>query len=278
MAFEKIMENKKEDLTIKLSSEVQNQFKAFLQNISNSMKPLQQQFAILLKNIQPEIKQFFEIYNEIFKQLPEILRYVLIELANRGWFITMSIEIPDIHQLAELIKNEKEKEINKFMGDFIENDIENIMKNIFENFPKRKKIILKAYHAHKKKDYELSIPIFLIQADGICLDILNKNLYSRCKNGTPRIAKSLKELGNGWIKNSFIELLRNPNLYNFWKNEPFYSKTLNRNKILHGESINYGTNINSLKIISLLYYLSKDINNAIKQKQKNIIEELKNER
>ena len=101
------MENKKEDLTIKLSSEVQNQFKAFLQNISNSMKPLQQQFAILLKNIQPEIKQFFEIYNEIFKQLPEILRYVLIELANRGWFITMSIEIPDIHQLAELIKNEK---------------------------------------------------------------------------------------------------------------------------------------------------------------------------
>ena len=34
------------------------------------------------------------------------------------------------------------------------------------------------------------------------------------------------------------------------------TNVLNRHEVLHGESVDYGTEINSLKAISLLYYIA----------------------
>jgi hypothetical protein len=52
VALEKIMKNKKEDLTIKLSSEVQNQLKVFTKNFSDTINTIQQQLALFYKLIQ----------------------------------------------------------------------------------------------------------------------------------------------------------------------------------------------------------------------------------
>ena len=267
IGFEKIMKNKKEDLTIKLSSEVQNQLKVFTKNLSDTINTIQQQLALFYKLIQPTIKQFAETY----KQLPEIVKYVLTGLAERGWFISMFIDLPDIYNLAELIQNQKNDEIDDFMCNFIESELSEISKAVSEKFPDRNRIIKLAFKAHKRKEYELSVPVFLIQADGICLDILGENLYSR-KNGKPKTESIVRNLKTSQLMNAFLEPLKKPNLLNARKSESnIFSEILNRNKILHGEMINYGKKINSLKTISLLNYLTLDVYNAKKQNNKNNI-------
>jgi hypothetical protein len=181
----------------------------------------------------------------------------------------MFIDMTDIYDLAVLIQNRKNNEIDDFMCNFIESDIDEIIKAVSEKFPKRDRIIKLAFKAHKRKEYELSVPIFLIQSDGICLDILKENLFSRNrKNGKPKTESMVRNLETSSLMNAFLEPLRNPNIYNSRKREIFYSDILNRNKILHGETVNYGTKINSLKTISLLNYLITDVYNAEKQNKK----------
>ncbi len=114
------------------------------------------------------------------------------------------------------------------------------------------KAISSAFKAHARGEYELSIPVFLTQIDGICYEIAQFYFFL----GSDK-SKKQKYLDN-MPSNSLVEAIISPVIGTSPINKSGVSDTytkLNRHLVLHGKSVDYGTEINSLKVISLLYYI-----------------------
>lgn len=118
---------------------------------------------------------------------------------------------------------------------------------------KRSRVIQQALKAHQKRQYYLSIPVFIAQTEGIFTDLLIiKKLAYKRKNQTITKDKNSKLLSlsrkvdhaQGQFKNNFqktaVEIVL----------KRYVNK---RNAILHGEKSNYGSFELSTKTLLLLY-------------------------
>jgi hypothetical protein len=135
--------------------------------------------------------------------------------------------------------------------DFIEN-------RIVSKFPHRAKIINSAFSAHKRGEYELSIPIFFAQTDGICYEVINQHLFMRLRGEKkPSTAIYVDSIASDTFRHALLSPLSQPLPISASKNERDESfNELNRHQVMHGESFDYGTEINGLKSISLLNYVA----------------------
>jgi len=105
----------------------------------------------------------------------------------------------------------------------------------------------------------------LAQAEGICVDVLKEQLFSKLK-GVPKtkdvIEDRIKKASLGGIIEAFVEPLLSGSALSLNKKEMRHRRNkhsgydvLNRHEIMHGLDKHYGNEINSLKAISLLNYL-----------------------
>jgi hypothetical protein len=62
-----------------------------------------------------------------------------------------------------------------------EEEAPNLLGALVAQHPARESILRKCVTAHKRGDYELSVPVFLAQADGICVELTKLNLYAKKK-------------------------------------------------------------------------------------------------
>ncbi|NQV17637.1 MAG: hypothetical protein HQ534_03755 [Armatimonadetes bacterium] len=215
------------------------------------------------------IIQFQNYIDEIYRDFPEALKNIIQDLAYRGWYISKEMELPEITLLAEFITNKKYDKLDNYMCDVIESKLDQIEKEIIQKYPNRKKIIQSAFCAHKKGVYELSVPVFLIQADGICNELLRVHLY-RKKNKKLLTAIAIEEYVSNVIMSALVEPLRNIsglNVSTDYKNQ--YPIILNRHEVIHGSDLNYCKKEKSFQTISLLYYLISVVYDAVKLKNKN---------
>ena len=131
-----------------------------------------------------------------------------------------------------------------------------ILKELCAKFPSRARIFTLAWQAHQRAEYELSVPICLAQADGICRDLTSYQLF-RKRQGLPQIASYVASLPADRFTTALLEPLTVVLPISASADQRSRdSKELNRHSVLHGESVDYGTEINSLKSISLLQYVS----------------------
>ncbi|OCH29968.1 hypothetical protein A6E13_19085 [Aliivibrio fischeri] len=118
--------------------------------------------------------------------------------------------------------------------------------------------------AHKNQLYYLSIPTLLILAESICRDLANNTeLYGKHKPGsykahrpcTDDLFDTLDDV-NILEEVLFSPLRKKTNLTISNRSPSDAQKTLlNRHLIIHGQSDAYGSKSNSLKAISLVYYV-----------------------
>lgn len=121
--------------------------------------------------------------------------------------------------------------------------------------------------AHEKKNYLLSIPTLLAQADGMFSELIDKTFYSNKKSDLEdirrRILKKLAQnnhptstssLGYLLIKQLQEKSIIHENFEEFEKNRNngLINSPLNRNYILHGKDLNYDSEANSLRTIALI--------------------------
>ena len=65
---------------------------------------------------------------------------------------------------------------------------------LFERYPHSAKILRAAFAAHERGDYQLSVPVFLVQADGICFEVTGRSLFIK-SNGKPAVAEFAERFG-----------------------------------------------------------------------------------
>lgn len=203
-----------------------------------------------------QIKEAWEI---IKKEAPE----GTVELSKYGWYLGYDSLPKTPVELSRKLKKGKTDEVDKFLCEFYEEELDNIENRIIDWNPNRGTIIKEAFENHRNKRYFSSIALLLTQIDGLCHDEYGEKFFASEKKiiqdeelRRPKIRKSiLKEKGDSL--NVFLVILdrvRGINVHTDKLSE--FPVRLNRHEILHGMDYEYGTQLNSFKIISLLNFIN----------------------
>lgn len=186
-----------------------------------------------------------------------------VTLARHGWFISIVLTPVETSFSAEscFLSGQIDKGNQMMVGHYREL-LDEIQADAQASFPLRRTILKKAFDAHRRKEYELSIPVMLIQADGIGEDIFGKDT-SPTSRTTDNIKKR-KEFVEGKLDpaakktlGAYFLMIVSMLPINAGKKErvEFTSPLLNRHLVLHGIDTDYATEINALKAVSWLQYI-----------------------
>ncbi|MBI4810469.1 MAG: hypothetical protein HY800_03330 [Ignavibacteriales bacterium] len=235
--------------------EIRKLFEARLQEDSlanQSLRALKQCLAHLDTNTGATVGAvgcFFLLHFAGSKQLT-------ILLAEEGWFSALDTTYGMEREIYHLTMAGEITKVDRLLVDMYLKKLKGVEKKITSAFPKRKELIKQAFWAHNKRRYDLSIPLFLSQSDGISMDITNGEYFLKDK-GRPRTAKFVDSKILNPIFSQLFELLRiNLPISASKDQRKKQHVNFNRHAILHGEDLHYGTKLNSFKAISLLSYLS----------------------
>jgi len=232
----------------------------------NIFKPLEN-FRLNLENL---ISPAFLEFSKNLAALPERTRKSLMVLAKHGWYFDPEMPVAGIRELENILESGDIDTANAELTGYFSERLSEIEENIKKKFPTRASILKSAFNAHRRKEYALSIPVFLIQADGICFDLINKQLYSK-RGKTPVVAE--------YAETITADVFRSALLYPLTQSIPISASAnerseefndLNRHQVIHGESTVYGTELNSFKAISLLNYVSYVLSQELFDSSENI--------
>ncbi len=226
-------------------NEINNTFNTFISKINEPFE----QFNKSIEEINDKAEQFHKFIEETNDKLPAVLK----KLMKCGWYFDINMQLSWIHKLERDLKEPNNIElIEQLFEMYFDKNINNIKNNVISKYTNREHILEDAFKAHKQGKYNLSVPIFLIQIDGIFKEITcGENFFMN--NNKNKINKFINENDiDGFSKIFFNSLKQKASIDNHVNEE---TKIPNRHYILHGNALKYGTKRNSLKGISLLNYI-----------------------
>ena len=234
----------------------------------------------------PQFQNPFLEHLETFKEIGERLKeytkktpeYFLL-IAQHGWFIDLESELNFPSKVAHYIQENKVDVANELLVDYYKANVGEIFESLIKRHHNRREILESIKKSLDEDNHILAIPAILTQVDGICFDFTKKKFFIKEKKDKkykwlPEVISELeKSAGN------FLELYLSPlqNQTPIMAREEDIGKfpcKLNRHEILHGIRTDYGTEINSLKVISLIKYVSDlltDLDNKTLSTTKNIV-------
>ena len=185
----------------------------------------------------------------ILQSLSANQQQAIVRLAEHGWFMDpeMTSNLPG--DLADALESQDHANALTFLESFFERRTSAVEESLTKNYPDRKHILGEAFEAHRLEKYNLSVPVFLTQADGIFGSQLFAKRTSTAKN---------QRYASDRFSQEFFKLFERPiPLWEGGKNAQRNSvDCLNRHQVLHGESTQFGTQRFSLQCISLLSFLN----------------------
>jgi hypothetical protein len=242
-----------------------------------------------------DISQFSKSINETFQPIIDNIEKhsqsvaPLLKKARMWYFPSMPVEI--YTGLTSFSKDTTVEQIEQLFIDFYDKngckELRLIVTSWFDDsaiYTKRRQIIEDALDSHIAGKFTLSIPALLPQIEGILSDNLGikagklgKLLKSAVSENDLKDAKTFKTLRDDIL----VSLSADPffineeglgesftsEKYNDWmKSKGISGIPLNRNTILHGIQIDYGTKANSLRVFFLLdsiHWIYSDIRKII---------------
>ena len=198
----------------------------------------------------PEVRRNAEAVTrrceELRRQHDECLR----ELSASGWFLDPATPVKQLRFLRDSLEARGSFEMSAIRLYYLER-IDSIQRELLQAYPSRQCVLHDAFEAHRAKRYTLAILGFLAQADGIWQDRLGSSFFLAKERATT-LQKCLNDIQLGYVV-TLLNVLEQKNA--LWATAAERSSSfsaLNRHQVLHGESVCYGTEENSLKAISLL--------------------------
>ncbi|MDP1520874.1 hypothetical protein [Porticoccus litoralis] len=221
------------------------------------LNPFTKQIEQYQKSLSGIISPAFEELQRSFRELPPKIQEALLLLAQHGWYLDFNMPLPSLWEIKKAISSGEIEEVEEALVEYFESQLDEIEKTITAQFPHRSHIISSAIKAHRNGEYYLSIPVLLAQTDGVCKEVVDQYLFIK-KHKKPRTAIYVEQVAADTYKAALLSPLAasTPISASEHEREEGFN-LLNRHMVLHGESLDYGSNINSLKAISLINYVSQ---------------------
>jgi hypothetical protein len=238
--------------------------RAAVESFSHFMEPIVRAQASAMEAYLSQISELIAAQigssSTWFQQLNEPLREALVILSKNGWFLCMELPFDAIWELCDAFENGNADEANNALMGYFEERLDDIERSVANKFPTRARVLRAAFNAHRRGEFELSIPVFLAQSDGISKELFNGYLF-RSKNKQPETAAFVEALPSGTLSRNLLLLLTIKSPINQSASErPVEFGGFNRHEVLHGDSVDYGTRANALKAVSLLNYVATVFN------------------
>jgi hypothetical protein len=162
-------------------------------NIGEALKSFQTTMALLMRviaegvsvfqertkqvtaSIQPAVELFRELQKSIVQALPEGIRQGLSVLAKQGWYVDSEMDLPFTISLIRLAEEGQAGAVDAQLSLYFDQRSEAIRDRLCDQFPSRSHILIAAFRAHNGGKYDLSVPVFLAQVNGICLELTGAN-------------------------------------------------------------------------------------------------------
>lgn len=247
--------NDDREVLISITIPIKSRIYLFVRNLKWRFKKLvgiEPRGMTFVEQIQYSTKLFQQWRIEKLKA-PESLR----RLVQLGWYLPFHVNEATMNSLADKIASGGVSSADSYIVEIIDQGSVAEVQKLTERFPTRSKIILAAFDAHRKGEYYLSIPVFFAQVEGICTEIVGSRFFS-LKKGRPATTDWASEYEQG----DYVSLLLRP-LLEVGEARRIQEKGkpsgVNRHDVLHGDSLDYGTKVNSYKALSLLIYVGVTI-------------------
>jgi len=202
-------------------------------------------FRSICENLAP----FISMVDKIVRQFPPAYRKALMELANEGWYVDPEWMLGDVFSLLSQVCGDGKEQAREWIVQYYSENLDAVEKRLCDRFPNHAKVLSRAFQAHINGHYELSVPVFLIQAESICRSERGCELFGQ------RAREELKKTDLASRMSAAPLLNSTPMNASSSERDPT-SKALNRHRVIHGEDLDYGTLENSFKAISLLAFAS----------------------
>ncbi len=182
---------------------------------------------------------------------------VLQLLAPRGWLLSPILPATSPFDLLALYEKEGIEGVERELVDtFDPSACQEIIESLTgrESFARWAPTFRKAIGAHRKGDYELAIPIWLIAIDGICnIEFLGIDVY-RFQSPTGKVARRLRNTLTAGMAYSEPEIDAMLQVFVGLGLKP-QPAVLNRNHVLHGEVPVIGDEKDSIQCVVVLHVL-----------------------
>lgn len=282
-----------ESLQVEASSVLQNSIQSVMQDVMETvLAGFQQSVTLALQSLQQSINQSIQAiindtipkldFGDLFSALPDLTKLIREwerlenELEQTGYGFTLHLNVWTLGSLRDSASiNPKVRDAaltNKLLAVTRGQKFEDVMKQTFKEssvLKRRLLIIERAFSAHRERNYTMSIPVLLAQLEGVVTDILilkrmvapkGKKLYIRNSDGKIKLDSKNKPVqihGLGQIVqhanvkdqevlNAVVTVLTN-------------QLVGDRNAILHGRRISYGTAKLSTQVLLLISVIANEI-------------------
>ncbi len=197
-------------------------------------------------------------FSKAFAEMPPKLQNALLLLGKHGWYLDMDMSLPDIWRFEKALLEGRIDDAGEMLCAHYGSRLDDIEKKVSEKCPGRAKILASAFKAHRQGDFNLSIPVFFTQIDGVCKELCERYFFMKERGtGRPQTASYVEEGDRKDFMLAVLSPLTTSLPVAMSEKERGAGATeLNRHKVMHGESLDYGTRVNGLKTISLLNYLA----------------------
>ena len=217
-----------------------------------------------MMEITDTISQSIEAFSNISDFHKELIEYTInynLLLIGMGWPPVYEIDISKVMMFVNLYKKRGLDSVREEIETYFTNQYdEEIIQQMYENWntkewlQKRISILKDAVEAHCQGNFNLSIPTILPQIEGIIYQGFGHIGWQTVSNYQDYVKSLLLTDDEEIVKDVANEFVCNVLLKKFNLGDPL-PNNISRHAILHGADVNYGTLINSLKVILLFDYL-----------------------
>ena len=247
-------------------------FQEMANEIGNKLNPIIEFQSVIQQRLEPYKKVLNSIggivedfgktfapslirFSEYLERVPVITKEALLVMAENGWFVDPELTLVFFAEFLSAHEEGNIDEVEAALVNFFEERCREIQQDIVGRYPQRGSVLNAAFNAHRSGLYELSIPVFLAQADGVSNELVGKHYFLNSER------KDIARYVDGVVCASYDALLLSPlrKESHFPISRPGRGRDvryLNRHAILHGDFVDYGTRENSLKAFSFLNYIA----------------------
>lgn len=226
--------------------------------IADAIKAISTRFSEVVSSLNAIGPELASTLRQAFQNLPERTKQALLALGEAGWYLDPEMPAFSIYPLEESLRSHSTENVNDVLARYFQRRLPDIRSSLTGTFRHRAKVLDAAFEAHLRGEYDLAIPVFLAQADGIARELRAVEIFTGKTSADSVTAESYANLfAADAIWAAYLAPLgaRLPLSVSKKQRPPSFSG-LNRHAVLHGESWDYGTEVNSLKAVSFLNYVA----------------------
>lgn len=187
-------------------------------------------------------------------------------LRRYGWSMAPSWTFTDMLDAADVARTEGKRAVDREICGWYKFNRSRLLREMVEEwmgdaaFRSRRPIIRDAVKDHSQGRFRVSIPTLLPMIEGIAFEVFDPELMIQTTNPRTPIRSAIESYER---RDLLADAMLNA-LTVLWARVPFgsappMSRMLNRHLILHGRTLRYGTEANSLKVFLALDHIHSTV-------------------